>query len=92
MQGWTLRPEIRAKIQDRLCKLLDEATDHGELGPPGHREVIAASRALMHGDLEQQKIDLARKESENPTLRDAQTEDMESRDRGYQPPGPPSSD
>jgi hypothetical protein len=49
-ERWPLSADGRVKILKRLVKTVDDEAVHDPLPRPGHREVIAAARALISAD------------------------------------------
>lgn len=78
-ERWPLPESARIKVLKRLCKVVDEDAVHDPLPPPGHREVVAASRALLAADkinLEAERLEL---------LREKLRRDAEAQGRADQP-------
>lgn len=87
-ERWPLPADVRVKVLKRLTQIVD-ADRIPEAGEPrpGHREVIAAARALIAADrlnLEQAKLDMQADDDGTPQL----TIVVRREDRGLVPPAP----
>lgn len=72
-ERWPMSDAVRIKILKRLTRIVDEDAVH-EVGTPGHREVIAAARALLAADklnLDQARLDLVARPPDAVEARDA---------------------